>query len=68
LYKAIKNFLKALEINPEIIKEPPSIPYNIAISYVEIEHFDEAIKFLNKSLELDPEYEPAKKLKARISG
>lgn len=67
-YKSIEHFQKALSSNPEILKQSPSIPYNIARVYTTLNKHDEAGRYLKKALEIDPGFESAKKLLAKIYG
>jgi len=48
--KAIENYKKALEINPNF----PQIYYNLANVYNELKHFDFAIENYRKAYQLDP--------------
>ena len=47
-------------------KNNPSLPFKIARAYYNVEEFEEAIKYINKALELSANYSNAHKLMAQI--
>jgi len=53
-HKAIENYLTCLNLLLKLkdIKQQASITYNLSFSYLSLERFDEAIDFLNQSLEM----------------
>ncbi len=65
--KAWDFFQKATEADPGILRQAPSVPYNVAMALHRTRQPEEAKKYLNMALELDPGYEPAKKLLASLS-
>ncbi len=67
-FKALENFQKAMEVRPEILTQYPSVPYNIAKVYIALNKREDAVKYLKKALSINPGYENAKKLLAKIAG
>ncbi len=67
-YKALEHFQKALSSNPDILKQSATIPYNIARVFIALNNYDEAGRYLKKALEVDPSFESAKKLLAKVYG
>ncbi len=65
--KAVEYFEKAVAADPGILRQTPSVPYNIAMALHRTRQPGEARKYLGMALELDPGYEPAKKLLATLS-
>jgi tetratricopeptide (TPR) repeat protein len=64
---ALKYFEKALEADPELIKQAPSVGYNIATAHHRCRNLPEARNFLRAVLELDPNYEPASRLLGHLA-
>jgi tetratricopeptide (TPR) repeat protein len=65
---AVNMFTKALEADPTLPRQAPSVAYNIAMAHHRCRNQDEVRVFLKMSLETDPDYEPAKRLLAQLSG
>ena len=65
--KAWESFQKALQADGAIVQQAPSVPYNIAMSLQKINKPVEARKYLGMALDLDPGYEPARKLMESLS-
>jgi tetratricopeptide (TPR) repeat protein len=65
--RAWEYFEKAVAADPGILRQTPSVPYNIAMALHRTRQPGEARKYLGMALELDPGYEPAKKLLATLS-
>lgn len=65
--KAWESFQSALQSDGAIVQQTPSVAYNIAMSLQKIKKPVEARKYLSIALELDPGYEPAKRLLESIS-
>ncbi|MDQ7831728.1 MAG: tetratricopeptide repeat protein [Desulfovibrionaceae bacterium] len=65
--KAWESFQKALQADEAIVLQAPSVGYNIAMALHRIRRPVEARKYLGMALELDPGYEPAKKLLESLS-
>lgn len=59
---ALDAFGKALALDPNLIRQAPSVGYNIATAHHRCRNLAEARKYLAISLELDPGYEAAKRL------
>lgn len=64
--KALINFKKALEVQPDIISRSANIGYNIAGVCLSLNKDQEAIRYLQKSIKIDPEFEKANKLLQKI--
>jgi tetratricopeptide (TPR) repeat protein len=64
--KALEYFEKAAALSPEILKQAPSIPYNIAMAAHRRGQIAKAKEMLAAALALDPNYEPAKRLAASM--
>ena len=60
-------FAKALTVDPNLPRQAPSVAYNIAMAHHRCRNLPEARTFLMTALELDPQYEPAKRLLANLS-
>ncbi|MFW5731412.1 MAG: tetratricopeptide repeat protein [Desulfonatronovibrionaceae bacterium] len=65
-YKALEHFQKALSSTPDIITKSPSSGYNIARVYMALGKYEDAGRYLKKSLEVDPNYQKSKKLLAKV--
>jgi len=65
--KAWESFQKALQADGAIVQQAPSVSYNIAMSLQKINKPVEARKYLGMALDLDPGYEPARKLMESLS-
>lgn len=65
--KAWDSFQKAVGADQGILRQTPSVPYNIAMALHRTNQAGEARKYLAMALDLDPSYEPAKKLLAALS-
>ncbi|WP_035243992.1 tetratricopeptide repeat protein [Desulfonatronovibrio hydrogenovorans] len=65
-YKALENFQKAVDSTPDILDQSVSIPYNIAKVCAALNKYQDAGKYLKKALKIDPDFENAKKLLAKI--
>jgi tetratricopeptide (TPR) repeat protein len=66
--RAVSYFAKALDVEPALTRQAPSVGFNIAMAHYRCRNPDEARAFLKLSLETDPDYEPAKRLLAQITG
>ncbi len=64
--QALLHFDKAVEIAPEILKQGPSIPYNIAMAAHRRGQIAKTKDMLAAALAVDPDYEPAKRLAASL--
>ncbi len=60
--RALLCFEKALEADPELLRQAPSVGYNIATAHHRCRNLAEARQYLQAALDLDPDYEPAKRL------
>lgn len=65
--RALENFDKAVTVDPAILKHTPAVPYNIATAHHRCRNKAEALSFAKQALELDPDYEPAKRLLAQLA-
>ncbi len=59
---ALQYFEKAQAGDPDLIRQAPSVGYNIATAHHRCRNLPEARQFLKLSLDLDPHYEPARRL------
>jgi tetratricopeptide (TPR) repeat protein len=59
---ALAYFEKALEADPELIKQAPPVGYTIVTDHHRCRNLPEPRNFLRAVLELDPNYEPASRL------
>ncbi len=64
--QALQFFDKAVELSPEILKQAPSIPYNIATAAHRRGKITKAKEMLAAALTLDPNYEPARRLASTL--
>ena len=55
--KGLEYLLKAEKLSEENV----DLVYNIGMSYYRMKNFPEAIKYLNKCLEIDPSFHDAKR-------
>ena len=65
--RALQSFEKALEVDPSLIRQTPSVSYNIATAHHRCRNLPEARRYLTAALELDPNYEPAKRLLGHLT-
>lgn len=65
--KASEAFQKAVQADGAIVLQSPSVGYNIAMALHRVRMPVEAKKYLGMALDLDPGYEPAKKLLESLS-
>jgi tetratricopeptide (TPR) repeat protein len=63
---ALTHFEEALKLDPELIRQGPTVAYNIATAYHRCRDLAAARQFLGLALELDPGYEPARRLLAHL--
>ena len=61
-YEAMGHFEAALALAPDLIRQGPTVPYNMATAYHRCRNLEAARQFLKLALELDPGYEPARRL------
>lgn len=61
-FTALGHFEAALALAPDLIRQGPTVGYNIATAYHRCRDLEAARQFCNLSLELDPGYEPARRL------
>jgi tetratricopeptide (TPR) repeat protein len=66
--QALEYFNKALAADPNLLRQAPSVGYNIAMSQHHCNNLDAARTCLLAALELDPDYEPAKRLLEQLAG
>lgn len=59
---ALEYFEKALAVDANLVRQAPSVAFNIATAHHRCRQPTEARRFLDIALELDPGYEPAKRL------
>ncbi|EHJ49042.1 Tetratricopeptide TPR_1 repeat-containing protein [Solidesulfovibrio carbinoliphilus subsp. oakridgensis] len=59
---AVRYFEKALEADPSLVKQAPSVGYNIATAHHRCRDLPEARRFLQAALDLDPGYEAARRM------
>ena len=59
---ALGHFEAALAMAPDLIRQGPTVGYNMATAYHRCRNLDAARQFCKLSLELDPDYEPARRL------
>ena len=64
---ALRIFAKALAVDPGLPRQAPSVAFNIATAHHRCRELDEARKYLRLALELDPDYEPAKRMLSHLS-
>lgn len=65
--RAVVHFEKALEVDQNLVKQTPSVGYNIATAYHRCRDLPQARRFLQAALELDPGYEAAKRMLEHLS-
>jgi tetratricopeptide (TPR) repeat protein len=61
-FTALTHFEEALKLDPDLIRQGPTVGYNIAMANHRCRQLPEARQFLALALELDPGYEPARRL------
>ncbi|OLN27364.1 TPR domain protein/response regulator receiver domain protein [Desulfovibrio sp. DV] len=66
-FTALGHFEEALKLDPELIRQGSTVGYNIATAHHRCRNLPEARRFLNLALELDPGYEPARRLLGYLS-
>ncbi|MYL84414.1 tetratricopeptide repeat protein [Desulfovibrio aerotolerans] len=59
---ALDHFEAALALAPDLIRQGPTVGYNMATAYHRCRNLEAARQFCQLSLELDPGYEPARRL------
>ena len=59
---ALDHFEAALALAPDLIRQGPTVGYNMATAYHRCRNLEAARQFCKLSLELDPGYEPARRL------
>jgi len=60
--EALDHFEAALALSPDLIRQGPTVGYNMATAYHRCRNLEAARQFCKLSLELDPGYEPARRL------
>ncbi|WP_244156296.1 MULTISPECIES: tetratricopeptide repeat protein [Desulfonatronospira] len=66
-YKALENFQKAVEVSPELVDQYSSVAFNMAKVYQALNRPGDAVKYLKKALEVDPENQSAQNLLAKLT-
>ena len=65
-YRALQNFEKAIEINPDLIEKHPAVAYQTAMAHYKLKNYPDTERYLKMALKLDPNMENAKKLLQKI--
>jgi tetratricopeptide (TPR) repeat protein len=66
--KAVQAFVKALDIDAFILRQSPAVPYNIGLGYMNLGKRQDSIAMFKQALEVDPDYQPARKMLAKLEG
>ncbi|MFP4657229.1 MAG: tetratricopeptide repeat protein [Desulfonatronovibrionaceae bacterium] len=65
-YRAMQNFEKAVELQPELLENHPNVPYQIAFTHYKMKKIPEAEKYAKIALRLKPGMQNAKNLLKKI--
>lgn len=65
---ALTHFEQALRLDDSLIRQGPTVGYNIATAYHRCRNLPEARRLLGLALEVDAGYEPARRLLAHLTG
>ncbi len=61
------NMIRALELNPDIVRSNASVAYNMGLVFVQSESVERGLQCFKTALELEPEFEPARKALERYA-
>ncbi len=64
--KAVQSFVKALEVDREVLRQSPAVAYNIGLAYMNIGQRNNAVKMFKFSLEIQENYPPALRMLAKL--
>lgn len=66
-YRALQNYEKAVDLQPELLDNYPNVPYQIALTHFKMKKIPEAERYVKMALKLNPEMKNARSLLKKIS-
>lgn len=64
--KALQYYAKAIDVDKEVLRQSPAIPFNMGLSYLHVGNRTNARKMFRYSLEIDEKYAPAQRMLAKL--